>query len=120
MDGLTGNQQGKEKKQQQQMQKQAQQAQMADQYDEMVTKALERLTHWAFPDSQVERLEATLWQLWHTTERGQKYIDVKVTLTFLMDNPQQFKCEGPIKFSCDLNREALDTALRSCISLYQR
>ena len=96
------------------------QSQMADQFDELVTKALQRLTVWAFPDSQVERPEATLWQLWHTSDSGKKYVDVKVTLTFFMDQPQQFKCQGAMHFSCDLNREDLDTALRSCISLYQR
>ena len=31
------------------------QLQDSNHYDEMVTKALERLTRWAFPDSQIEK-----------------------------------------------------------------
>ena len=92
------------------------QAKAASQYDTMVTKALERLTRWAFPDSQVERPKAGLWQLWHTTEDGSRYVDVAVTLQFDGDRPTSFICDESLYMSdAELTREDLDEALRRCI-----
>ena len=81
MNGLFGGKSREERdaeRQQKQAQSQHQQAEAANQYDGMVTKALERLIQWAFPDSQVERQGIGRWQLWHTTEDGKKYVDIAV------------------------------------------
>ena len=92
------------------------QAKTANQYDEMVTRALERLTRWAFPDSQVERPRTGEWQLWHTTEHGDKYVDVAVTLQFRGDRPESFLCHESLYLAdAGLTREDLDEALRRCI-----
>jgi hypothetical protein len=103
-------------KQQKNAQLQRQQAEVANQYDGMVTKALVRLTRWAFPDSQVERESAAKWQLWHTTDDGSKYVDVAVTLEFDQDQPVSFLCDGSLNMAdAELTREDLDEALRRCI-----
>jgi hypothetical protein len=91
-------------------------ADSANQYNEMVTKALERLTRWAFPDSQVERKDAVTWQLWHMTDEGKKYVDVSVELQFKKDRPVSFWCDGSLQAdSAKLTREGLDNILRICI-----
>lgn len=92
-------------------------AEAAAQYDDMVTKALLRLTRWAFPDSQVERRDALTWQLWHLTDQGEKYIDVAVTLQFKKGKPSAFFCSDSLdpQLVDELTREALDDALRQCI-----
>jgi len=104
-------------RQQKQAQLQRQQAEVANRYDGMVTKALERLTRWAFPDSQVERQGVGKWQLWHTTDDGKKYIDVAVTLHFDEDQPTSFLCGESLGLAIaqQLTREDLDDALRQCI-----
>ena len=103
-------------KQQKQAQLQSQQAEVANQYDGMVTKALERLTRWAFPDSQVERQGVGKWQLWHTTDDGGKYVDVAVTLQFDKARPTSFVCDESLcGAAAELSREDLDEALRRCI-----
>ena len=103
-------------KQQKRAQLQHQRAEAAKQYDEMVTKALERLTRWAFPDSQVERQGVAKWQLWHTSDDGKKYVDVAVTLEFDEDQPTSFLCDESLHSeSAELTREDLDAALRMCI-----
>lgn len=103
-------------RQQEQAQLQHQQAEAAKQYDGMVTKALERLTRWAFPDSQVEFQGVGRWQIWHTTDDGKKYVDVAVTLHFDEDQPTSFFCEGSLQYqTAELTREDLDDALRMCI-----
>jgi hypothetical protein len=61
-----------------------------NQYNEMVTKALERLTRWAFPDSQVERKDQVNWLLWHTTENNKKYVDVSVELRMKHGKAESF------------------------------
>ncbi len=92
------------------------QAEAAERYDEMVTKALGRLTRWAFPDSQVERPSPDKWQLWHTTEDGKKYVDVAVTLEFDEDEPESFLCDKSLYMAkAELTREDLDESLRRCI-----
>ena len=100
-------------------QKQAQlqrQQEVANQYDDMVTKALVRLTRWAFPDSRVERQGGGKWQLWHTTDDGEKYVDVDVELYFEKGRLKAFTCAGPLQITiAELTREALDDALRECI-----
>jgi hypothetical protein len=120
MSGLFGGKSREEReaeKQQKQAQLQRQQAEVADQYDGMVTRALERLTRWAFPDSQVERQGVGEWQLWHTTDDGKKYVDVTVTLEFDKDRPKYFFCDGPLNYTTtdELTREDLDNALRQSI-----
>jgi hypothetical protein len=96
--------------------KQQKQAEIADQYDGMVTKALERLTRWAFPDSQVERQGVGAWQLWHTTDGGEKYVDVTVELQFAKGRPKSFFCDGSVSMHiAELTRENLDDALRQSI-----
>ena len=102
------------------LQKQAQlkhkQAEVANQFDGMVSNALERLTRWAFPGSQVERQGVQRWQLWHTTDNGRKYVDVAVTLQFDEDQPTSFLCDESLYMaSAELTREDLDDALRRCI-----
>jgi len=103
-------------RQQKQAQLQHQQAEAAKQYDEMVTEALERLTRWAFPDSQVERQGVGRWQLWHTTDDGKKYVDVDVMLQFDEEQPTSFLCDESLQIRiAELTREDLDDALRMCI-----
>jgi hypothetical protein len=103
-------------RQQKQAQLQRQQAEAAKHFDEMVTKALERLTRWAFPDSQIERHGDGMWQLWHTADDGKKYVDVAVTLEFDEDQPTSFLCDQSLHLeSAELTREDLDDALRMCI-----
>ena len=92
------------------------QAEAAEYYNEMVTKALERLTRWAFPDSQVEHPDTSVWQLWHTSDEGKKYIDVAVTLQFDRDEPKTFLCSESLSAQiAELTREDLDDSLRMCI-----
>jgi len=103
-------------RQQKQAQLEHQQTEAAKQYDGMVTQALGRLTHWAFPDSQVERQDSGKWQLWHTTDDGRKYVDVAVTIEFDEDQPMSFLCDESLYMaSAELTREDLDDALRRCI-----
>lgn len=103
-------------KRQRQAQLQRRQTEAASRYDGMVTQALERLTRWAFPDSQVERQDAGKWQLWHTTDDGQKYVDVAVELQFDGDQPESFLCSESLGIAdAELTREDLDDALRRCI-----
>ena len=120
MSGLFGGKSREEReaeKQQKQAQLQRQQAEVANQYNGMVTKALEQLTRWAFPDSQVERHGVGAWQLWHTADNGEKYVDVAVTLKFDEDRPTLFLCDGSLCFATaeQLTREDLNDALRRCI-----
>jgi len=120
MSGLFGGKSREEReaeKQQKQAQLQRQQAKVADQYDGMVTKALEQLTRWAFPDSQVERQGVGVWQLWHTADNGEKYVDVAVTLEFDEDQPTCFLCGESLYLAKaeSLTREDLNDALRRCI-----
>ncbi len=106
----------KMEKQQQQAQQKSDQTYYANQYDGMVTKALLRLTRWAFPDSQVERTDAVTWKLWHTTDDGEKYIDVAVELQFKKGRPESFMCSESLQPEvAELTREDLDDALRMCI-----
>jgi len=119
MSGLFGSKSREEReaeKQQEQVQLQNRQAEAANQYDGMVTKALERVTRWAFPDSQVEHQGVVRWQLWHTTDDGKKHVDVAVTLEFDDDQPKSFLCDESLHMeSAELTREDLDDALRMCI-----
>lgn len=119
MSGLFGGTSREEReagKQQKQAQSKHQQAEAAQQYDGMVTKALERLTRWAFPDSQIESQGVGKWQLWHTTDDGKKHVDVAVTLEFDDDRPKSFLCDESLHMeSAELTREDLDDALRMCI-----
>ena len=119
MSGLFGGKSREEReaeRQQKQTQSQHQQAEAANQYDGMVTKALEQLTRWAFPDSQVERQGVGMWQLWHTTDDGKKYVDVAVELQFDKGRPKSFSCDESISIHiAELTREALDDALRQSV-----
>ena len=93
-----------------------QQEEYTNQYNEMVTKALERLTRWAFPDSQVERKDQVTWQLWHTAENKKKYIDVSVELQIKHGKPESFLIGDSIQPQiAELSREDLDDALRIAI-----
>jgi len=120
MSGLFGGKSRAEREteqQQKQAQLQRQQAEVANQYDGMVTKALEQLTCWAFPDSQVERHGVGVWQLWQTADNGEKYVDVAVTLEFDEDQPTCFLCGESLYLAKaeSLTREDLNDALRRCI-----
>jgi len=107
--GVESRQEREAERQQKQTQLQCQQAEAANQYDGMVTRALERLTHWAFPESQVERQADVKWQLWHTTDDGEKYVDVAVELYFEKGRLKAFTCDGPLQITtAELTREALD------------
>lgn len=87
-----------------------------DHYNQMVTKALERLTRWAFPDSQIERTNERTWQLWHTADTNEKYIDVEVELRFKKGKPESFLIsESAQPQVSELSRESLDEALRIAI-----
>lgn len=112
MSGLFG---GKRREEREAERQQAE-AEAANQYDRMVTQALERLTRWAFPDSQVERQGVGKWQLWHTTDDGEKHVDVAVELYFEKGRLKVFTCFGPLQITtAELTREDLDDALRECI-----
>jgi hypothetical protein len=103
-------------KQQKQAQLQHAQKNAADRFDAMVTKSLEQLTRWAFPDSQVEHPEVAKWQLWHTTDEGEKYVDVAVELDFDDDEPSLFICsESSCITEAELTCEDLNEGLRVCI-----
>ncbi len=118
MSGLFGGKSHEEReaeKHQEQTQLKCLQAKAANQYDGMVTKALERLTRWAFPDSQVERQSVGVWQLWHTTDDGEEYVDVTVELQFDKGQPRSFFCEAVSSQITELTRETLDDALRLSI-----
>ena len=119
MDSLFGgksHEQREVEKQGKQALRKHQQEEAARQYDELVTQALDRLTRWAFPDSQVERPEMGKWQLWHTTEQGKKYVDVAVTLQFDKERPKSFLCHESVGLEiAELTREDLDDALRMSI-----
>ena len=92
------------------------QADPIDKYDEMVSAALERLTQWAFPDSQIERKNRLAWQLWHTTDNNEKYVDVEVELRMKKDKPDSFLISQSVQpQKADLSREDLDDALRIAI-----
>ena len=92
------------------------QLQDSDKYNEMVTKALERLIRWAFPDSQIERVDQVKWQLWHNNENSQKYIDVSVELQIKHGKPSQFFVSDAANPRLGgLSREQLDDALRIAI-----
>ena len=92
------------------------QADPIDKYDEMVSAALERLTQWAFPDSQIERKNRLAWQLWHTTDNNEKYVDVEVELRMKKDKPDSFLISQSVQpQEADLSREDLDDALRIAI-----
>jgi hypothetical protein len=87
-----------------------------EKYDEMVSNALNRLTKWAFPDSRVERKDRLVWQLWHTTDDGKKYIDVSVELQVKHAKAVQFYIGDSIQGqTAELTREDLDDALRIAI-----
>lgn len=87
-----------------------------EKYHEMVTKALDRLTRWAFPDSQIERKNDLTWQLWHVTDEGKEYVDVEVELRLKKDKPVSFLISQTLQPQVsDLSREDLDDALRIAI-----
>jgi hypothetical protein len=95
---------------------------MADQpgdlekYNEMVSGALQRLTRWAFPDSQVERKDQLNWLLCHTSDNNKKYIDVSVELQMKRGKPVSFLIGDSVQpQTAELTREDLDDALRIAI-----
>jgi hypothetical protein len=92
---------------------------IADAYDEMVTKALERLTRWAYPDSVIERSGDLEWQLYHNKTDGRKYVDVIVQLEMNKDEPVEFCCEneGFVEMA-ELTFEELNNSLRYCVCNY--
>jgi hypothetical protein len=87
-----------------------------EKYNEMVSRALQRLTRWAFPDSQVERKDQVNWLLWHTTENNKKYVDVSVGLQMKHGKPLSFLIVDSVQpQTAELTREDLDDALRIAI-----
>ena len=113
MSGLFGGK-TREERDLEKQQAQIHQQQAAGPYDGLVTKSLEQLARWAFPDSQVERSGPAEWKLWHPADNGEKYVDVTVTLAFHGDRPECFECETELNSETtdDLTREALNDALR--------
>ncbi len=92
------------------------QVQSIEKYHEMVTKALERLTRWAFPDSQIERKDERTWQLWHLTEANELCIDVQVELNLKKGVPSSFLISQAAQPEiARLTREDLDEELRVAI-----
>ena len=113
--------------QEQQLQNQLRQA--AAVYDGVVTAALQRLTHWAFPGGQIDRVdEATAgyaWQLWHTRADGSQFVDVLVQVYFEERRPDRaqaflIKSKTPGGRSTAtqqaLQPEDLDYGLRVCVT----
>jgi hypothetical protein len=87
-----------------------------EKYDKMVSAALKRLTQWAFPDSQTERKNKLTWQLWHLTDKNEKYVDVEVELRMKKSKPDSFLISQSVQpQEADLSREDLDDALRIAI-----
>lgn len=87
-----------------------------EKYHEMVTKALGRLTQWAFPDSQVERKDERTWQLWHLTDTNELFIDVQVELNLKKGVPTSFFISGDTQpVIAGLTCENLDRHLRIAI-----
>ena len=85
----------------------------ANGYDDLVTKCLEELTRWAFPGSEIRRVNFDKWELWHLTDNGEPHIDVSVILMFLEDKPDSFECATPDNIEdADLTREGLRDGLR--------
>jgi hypothetical protein len=94
----------------------AEQPDDVEKYNEMVSGALQRLTRWAFPDSQVERKDQVSWLVWHTTENNKKYIDVSVELQMKHGKPASFLISNSVQpRMAKLTREDLDDALRIAI-----
>jgi hypothetical protein len=94
----------------------AEQPDDVEKYNEMVSGALQRLTRWAFPDSQVERKDQVSWLVWHTTENNKKYIDVSVELQMKHGKPASFLISNSVQPRvARLTREDLDDALRIAI-----
>jgi len=94
----------------------AEQPDDVEKYNEMVSGALQRLTRWAFPDSQVERKDQVSWLVWHTTEDNKKYIDVSVELQMKHGKPASFLISNSVQPRvARLTREDLDDALRIAI-----
>jgi hypothetical protein len=94
---------------------------VAGQHEPMVRAALEQLTTWAFPGSQVESAGTGTWQLVHTSASGEKIVDVTVTLEFKKDRPVALTTDhyrdgfGRSSGTLTLDRESLDDALRRCL-----
>jgi hypothetical protein len=87
-----------------------------EKYNELVSRALQRLTRWAFQDSQVERKDQANWLLWHTTENNTKYVDVSVELLMKQGKPVSFLIADSVQLqTAELTREDLDDALRIAI-----
>ena len=113
MSSLFGGKSREDREAEQQQQQQRQQS-LARQFEPLVTRALEQLTRWAFPDSQVEYNGAAAWSLWHNADDGQKYVDVTVTVEFNGDTPEYFECQtqNHSDNTDSLTREDLNDTLR--------
>ena len=115
MSGLFGGK-SREEREAEKQELQRNQREAADRYEAMVTKSLEQLTRWAFPDSQIERSGDAEWKLWHTADNGEKYVDATVLMEFDAAEPQYFTCDSLENHSTDdLAREALNDALRMAV-----
>jgi hypothetical protein len=112
---------GRKDSQEQARIEQARQA-AAGQRDPMIRAALEQLTTWAFPGSQVESAGTGKWQLVHASAGGGKIVDVTVTMEFKKDRPVALSAEhyrdgrGRITGTLTMERESLDDALRRCLN----
>ena len=97
-------------------------AQTSQQVNQLVVSTLQQLTRWAFPYSQVGESGTGKWELWHNTSKGERFVDVEVSL---MDNGKQL-----IGYSCfhrhptggsmstmtmDFTYESLNDALIKCV-----
>ncbi len=113
------------------LQLQSQLRQAAAGYEPMVVAGLQRLTRWALPDDQIERVDDAasgyVWQLWHTRQDGSKFVDLTVRVYFedrRADKPALFqavlKTPAGISHAIDgqLSPEDLDFALRRCVASF--
>ena len=96
-------------------------AQTAQQVHQMVIETLEQLTRWAFPHSQASAVDGAKWQLWHTTQSGERIVDLEVSF---LDNGKKivgWSCTGPSAIvgskdvmTMTLTYEALNEAVIRC------
>lgn len=93
--GLFHHNDDREAKKEQEAHEQAEQRrQFALSLDGVVSASLERLTHWAYPGSEIMRFDddtvGLQWQLRHTSADGGKFIDIVVWIDYDNKKPYRF------------------------------
>jgi hypothetical protein len=106
--------------------------QAAAPYEPMVLAGLQRLTRWAFPEDQIERVDEAAggyaWRLWHTRADGSRFVDVTAQVFFedrRPDKPVLFlatlKTPGGTHYVAQgpLTPEDVDHVLRRCVASHE-